>query len=172
MQFIQFLVEEVIKSQFNGISTGNWLTSLQFLLCHPFFAHLAVNRQITNLFTIPGINMAANAKDQASFTSSEHQVTNAVQQQDVESAKAFNESDIEDMNMQVQEMTVDRETYSSEYAGVTPGREKERRLRRQSQEKTTVRTRRRKKMSIYKGELTFVSHIRTVSFVALQLNDA
>ena len=68
-------------------------------------------------------------------------------------AKPVDESDVDDMEMLVEEMTVTKKTACgiAQYAGATPGRVKERRLRRQSEAGKKLRTRRRKKMSMYKG---------------------
>ena len=67
--------------------------------------------------------------------------------------KPVDNSDLDDVEMLVEEMAVTKKTACgmTQYAGATPGRVKERRLRRQSDAGKKLRTRRRKKMSMYKG---------------------
>ena len=68
-------------------------------------------------------------------------------------SKHVEKSDLDDVEMLVEEMAVTKKTACgmTQYAGATPGRVKERRLRRQSDAGKKLRTRRRKKMSMYKG---------------------
>ena len=69
--------------------------------------------------------------------------------------ESIEESDIEDMQMLVEDMTVAKKTCSgsAQYAGATPGRVKERQMRKSNSAAKKKKTRQRKKMSMYNGKM-------------------
>ena len=97
--------------------------------------------------------MAANMKCTGSGLDPRQCGSPAEHRRGVALSKHVEKSDLDDVEMLVEEMAVTKKTACgmTQYAGATPGRVKERRLRRQSDAGKKLRTRRRKKMSMYKG---------------------